>query len=316
MHLKHGWTVAAVIGTSMIVSHVAAQGTPPPPQNPPAATTPQTAPPAEAPAGRSRGAGRGQAVFPAQQRPTGDPALIERGKTIYSTLCTACHGADLRGGQLGGPNLLRSQLMLSDQQGELVLPIIQGARAEKGMPALPLSPDDVKAVAEYIHAVLATSQRQGAPPPTNTPPPDILVGDAAAGQTYFTAKCSSCHSATGDLQGIGTRFPDAKTLQNFWVSGGRVGGRGGGRGAGGANRRPTTVAVTLPSGEKVEGRLVAYDDFLVTLADADGAIRSFRREGDRPKVEITDPLEPHRALLGVYTDKDIHDLTAYLVTVK
>ena len=32
--------------------------------------------------------------------------------------------------------------------------------------------------------------------------------------------------------------------------------------------------------------------------------------------EIHDPLEGHKKLLSVYTDKEIHDVTAYLVTVK
>jgi len=194
------------------------------------------------------------------------------------------------------------------------------------MPPLPLPPDDVKAVAAYIHSVLASAQRQGSPPPGPEPILNVLVGDAAAGETYFAAKCSSCHSTTGNLAGIGTRFPDAKALQNFWVSGGRGGGRGGGgggfRGAGPPNNaRAVTATITLPAGEqpageKTEGRVVRYDDFLITLELEDGSLRTVRREGDKPKVEIRDPLAPHRALLGVYTDKDIHDVTAYLVTVK
>lgn len=247
--------------------------------------------------------------------------MIERGRALYGVNCTSCHGVDLRGGQLNGPNLLRSQLMLNDQEGELLLPIVQGARAEKGMPPLPLQPDDVKAVAAYIHSVLASAERQGGPPPGPEPILNVLVGDAAAGEAYFAAKCSSCHSTTGNLAGIGTRFPDAKTLQNVWVSGGRAGGRGGGgagfRGAGPPNNaRAVTATITLPNGEKIEGRVVRYDDFLITLALEDGSQRTVRREGDKPTVQIRDPLEPHRALLGVYTDKDIHDVTAYLVTVK
>ena len=79
---------------------------------------------------------------------------------------------------------------------------------------------------------------------------------------------------------------------------------------------PTTVTVTTASGQKVEGRLVRIDDFMVTLTDADGTPRTFRRDGDVPKVEVHDPMKPHRDLLPVYTDKDIHDVTAYLVTVK
>jgi cytochrome c oxidase cbb3-type subunit 3 len=74
--------------------------------------------------------------------------------------------------------------------------------------------------------------------------------------------------------------------------------------------------VTLPSGEKVEGRLVRIDDFLVTLGLADGTTRTFRRDGDALKVDVRDPLKMHRDLLAVYTDKDLHDVTAYLVTLK
>jgi cytochrome c oxidase cbb3-type subunit 3 len=284
-------------------------------QAPPPAT-PQTVPPQQPAGGRQGGRGTQPGTFPAQQRPPGDPALIERGKGVYSATCTACHGADLRGGQLGGPNLLRSLVVLNDQQGELILPIVRGSRAERGMPPLPLSDDDVRAVAEYIHGVLATSGRQGGPPGIAAPAPNIVIGDATAGQAYFAAKCSSCHSPTGDLQGIATRIPDPKTLQTMWVSGGAVGGRGGrGPSPVGAVRKPVTVTVTTPS-EKVNGRLVRVDHFIVTLALDDGTLRSFRRTGDSPKVEIQDPIAAHKALMSVYTEKDIYDTTAYLVTLK
>jgi cytochrome c oxidase cbb3-type subunit 3 len=106
--------------------------------------------------------------------------------------------------------------------------------------------------------------------------------------------------------------PDPRALQNFWVSGG--GGRG--RGAAASNAKPVTVTVTLASGATLEGVLVKFDDFLVTLRQEDGTVRSVRRDGDVPKVEIRDPLEPHRQLLTVYTDKDMHDVTAYLVTLR
>jgi cytochrome c oxidase cbb3-type subunit 3 len=76
------------------------------------------------------------------------------------------------------------------------------------------------------------------------------------------------------------------------------------------------VTVTLSSGEKVAGRLLRIDHFIVSLEQEDGTQRSFRREGDRPKVDITDPLEGHKALLMVLTEKDMHDVTAYLVTLK
>ena len=195
------------------------------------------------------------------------------------------------------------------------------------MPPLPLPDADVNAIAEYIHSVVATARGQGAPPESDTPPPNALVGDAKAGEVYFAAKCSSCHSPTGDLAGIGTKVSEAKMLQNSWVVGGGGGGRGGGgRGRGGrgaapgevppSDRRTVTATVTLPTGVKVQGRLVRLDNFFVTLLLDDGSLRTFRRNGDRPKVDVKDPLEAHRTLPATLTDKDMHDVTAYLATLK
>jgi cytochrome c oxidase cbb3-type subunit 3 len=250
---------------------------------------------------------------PGQQRPAGDPAQIARGKTLYGISCTGCHGADLRGGDLGGPNLLRSQVALSDRDSELILPIIQGSRKDGGMPAIPMSPQDGKAVAAYIRSVLETIGRQGMPPSLGQAAPSVLVGDASAGKTYFAAKCSGCHSITGDLEGIAKKIPDARTLQNTWVAGGMRTRRGP---AASSARSVAAVTVTPPSGESVEGKLVRIDDFLVTVRLADGTERTFRRDGDIPKVDIRDPMKTHRDLLALYTDKDMHDVTAYLVTLK
>jgi cytochrome c oxidase cbb3-type subunit 3 len=304
---------ATLLGlTFAVAACLTAQGTPPPPaggvQNPPA------------PGGRGGGGRRAGGFVPGQQRPPGDPAQIARGKTLYGIGCAGCHGADLRGGDLGGPNLLRSQVALSDRDGELVLPIIQGSRKDSGMPAIDMSPADGAAVAAYVRSVLETIGRQGTPPSVGLLPPSVLVGNAGAGQAYFAAKCGACHSSTGDLQGIATRIADPKTLQNTWVSGGGRGGRGG-RGGGGAaaaepSARTVTVAVTLPTGERTEGRLVRIDDFLVTVGLPDGTLRTFRREGELPKVDVRDPMQAHRDLLAVYTDQDMHDVTAYLVTLK
>jgi cytochrome c oxidase cbb3-type subunit 3 len=271
---------------------------------------------------QGRGAGQG---FPKTQRAPDDPAVVERGSTLYGINCRLCHGADLRGGDMGGINLLRSQLVLGDQNGEAILPVVHGGRNTPGMPPMPPIPlpdDDVRAIATYIHSVMARSPGQGGPPPGPPVVLNIVVGDAAAGQRYFAANCASCHSATGDLQGLATRYPEPMQLQNTWVGGrGQAGGRGG-RGAGGdapaAARapKPTTVTVTTPAGERVEGRLDRIDDFIVILTPADGVQRSFRRSGAVPQVQVNDPLAGHKALLTKYTDKDIHDVTAYLVTLK
>lgn len=251
--------------------------------------------------------------FNGNARTVGDPAQIARGKALYGVNCAGCHGVDLRGGDLGGPNLLRSQVALSDQNGELILPIIHGSRRDSGMPAIPISDEDGLAVATYVRSVIADIGSQGRPPSAGKEPPSILVGNAQAGQAYFASKCASCHSADGDLKGIGSRFSDPKALQSAWVAGGR---RRFMSPSSASTRRTPTVTVTLPSGERIEGRLLRIDDFVVSVGLSDGSERTIRREGDVPKVEIHDPMQTHRDLLAVYTDKDIHDITAYLVTLK
>ena len=259
--------------------------------------------------GAGQGPDRRQAPFPALQRPPGDQELIARGQALYGISCRSCHGVDLRGGELEGPNLLRSQLVLRDQQGELMGPVILEGRSSPGggeMPPQPLPEEDVRAVVAYIHDILSTASRQGGPPPGAEVELDILVGDATEGQAYFAARCAACHSPTGDLEGIGGRIPVAQELQNTWVRGA----------ARGADRPPVIVTVTLASGERVEGRLERLNDFLVVLTDADGRHRSFTRRGETPRVDVVDPLAAHREMLPVYTDTDIHNVTAYLVTLQ
>lgn len=312
MNIGRVIVAAAFAATTGVVARVAAQGTPP--AQPPATGQQQPAPP-----GGRGGQGRGgePAVFPAQQRAPGDPAVIERGKALFTVNCVACHGSDLRGGVTGGPNLLRSQVVLTDEHGEQIIQIVRGARAERGMPALPLPDDDVVAIAEYIHSVLATAQRQGAPPPSAAPVPNAIVGDAAAGQVYFSARCASCHSPNGDLQGIGSRLPEGKALQNFWVSGGTFGAGGRrGRGAASMEGKVPTASATLPGGERVEGMIARMDNFLLTVRLTDGSLRSIRRDDPRIRIDIKDPLDAHRQLLSALTDKDMHDVTAYLATLK
>ena len=269
-----------------------------------AAQAPQTVP-APPPAGRGRGGGGGGfgAAFP--QHAPGDPAAIERGKALYGVNCNFCHGSDARGGE-GGPNLLRSDLVLNDKNGELIATIVQNGRGE--MPPLKLTNAQVSDVAAFLHNFRVSGYDA-----SRMEPPNILVGDATAGEAVFRVKCASCHSPTGDLKGIASKITDPKLLQNtFLMPGG--GGRGG-RG-GGAAPKPVTVTVTPASGAKIEGRLLRIDDFTVALLDSDGMQHTIRRDGDSPKVEIHDPLKPHRDMLPTYTDKDIHNLTSYLVTLK
>jgi cytochrome c oxidase cbb3-type subunit 3 len=209
--------------------------------------------------------------------------------------------------------LLRSLIVLDDQGGEDLVPLIRdGRRGAVGvMPAFALPEHDLVAIAEFIHSVMGQAGRQGRPPERDTPHElNVVVGDRAAGELYFGRACSRCHSPTGDLQGIATRVPDPRALQNLWVAGATgVGGRGG-------DNSRITVTVTPAGGAPITGRLVRIDDFIITLMQPDGVRRTFRREGSVPKVEIDDPLEPHRRLALELTDRDMHNVTAYLATLK
>jgi mono/diheme cytochrome c family protein len=243
-------------------------------------------------------------------RPPGDPAEIERGKALYGVNCQFCHGADTRGGD-SGPSLLRSGLVLDDQHGELMGPVIQNGRPDRGMPKFAFTNEQVADVAAFIHTFRAAGYDE-----SRVKPPSIVVGDAKAGEGFFASKCAACHSATGDLKGLASRFPDERLLQQTWLMPGTGGGRGG---PPPVTVKPARVTVTLPSGEKVSGVLDRVDDFMVSLRTDDGAYRTFQTPpgaNNAAKVEIDDPLKPHKDLLKVYTDADIHNVTAYLVTLK
>ncbi|HEX3836716.1 MAG TPA: cytochrome c [Steroidobacteraceae bacterium] len=260
----------------------------------------------------------GQATFPGKQRPAGDPAVIARGQALFGINCKACHGADLRGGDLGGPNLLRSALVLGDEAGEAIIPVVQKGRpaSQDGppMPAFPLALPDIQAISEYIHSVVGRKANQGGPPPQPEKPLNILIGDPRRGAEYFAAHCQGCHSISGDLRGIAARISNPATLQDSWVAGRRSGPRV----AGAPAAPPTEVLVTLDSGDTVHGTLQHIDDFTVSLTTAQGQYRSFTRQGPQGvrAVEVHDPLQQHRQLLSEYTDRDMHDVTAYLATLK
>jgi cytochrome c oxidase cbb3-type subunit III len=302
-----------------------------PPQTPaPAGQTPPAPPPGQTPAQQGltppagRGAGRqgGQAAgggqrrggFTQYTREIAPQDVLVRGKSLYEAQCAACHASDLRGGPKG-TNLLRSGIALTDQHGELV-----GAAVAKHTPALSPVQADVVAIAEFIHSVHATMGGQGSPPGRNPTGIElnVLVGDPKQGEAYFKASCATCHSLTGDLKGIGSKYPDARALQNAWVagSGGTFG--GGGRGGGGGGN-PATV--TMANGTKVEGTLVRKTDWLVILTLPDGTRKSMPRDPSTglPKVDVKDPQDAHKKMVLELDDpenKRMHDVTAYLWTVK
>jgi cytochrome c oxidase cbb3-type subunit III len=237
-----------------------------------------------------------------------DPKAYERGTALYASYCAGCHGPTGHGGP-GAPDLVRSLVVLDDEKGILITPVLRDGRPDAGMPKLGLTDAQISDLVDWLHV-----QTYAADHRTTYAYQDVLTGDAKKGEAYFKVTCAGCHSATGDLKGIGARY-DGFALQGRWLQprGGR-GGRGGGETA--STRGDTTVTVTLPSGKKVSGTLDRVDDFSVSLRDSAGEYHSFTRDGAVPKVEINDPLKPHTDLLAKYTDADVHNITAYLVTLK
>jgi mono/diheme cytochrome c family protein len=270
---------------------------------------------AQEPAVRPTPPGRGAAA--AVTGSGQDPVAVERGAKLFATNCAGCHGAAARGGP-GAPDLLRSIIVLDDEKGILIAPVIRNGRPDLGMPKSMLPDAQVADIIAWLHV-----QTWAAGHRTTYAFQDVLTGDAKKGEAYFNTACAACHSPTGDLKGIGGRY-DAFSLQARWLQprGGRGGGGGGGRGGrGGAapaasSRSAITVTVTPASGAPISGTLDRIDDFSVSLRDSGGEYHSFARDGDAPKVEVHDPLRPHTDLLRRYTDADIHNVTAYLVTLK
>jgi len=237
-----------------------------------------------------------------------DPAALERGRTLYSSSCAFCHGADARGAQ--GPDLARSLYVTNDDGGRVLGEFLKTGRPANGMPPFPtLAATDLSDLSAFLKTRVAAAMAR---PPMD--PASIVVGDAAAGAAYFNGagRCSTCHSPTGDFKGLGAKY-NPVVLQGRMVNPRVV---GGGRGVTVPPPPPATVKVTIPGGHVVSGRLVSVSDFFVTLVDSSGVRRTIERDNDVPKVEISDPLEAHRQQMLVYTDQIMHDLVAYLVTLK
>ncbi len=239
--------------------------------------------------------------------PKYDPASVERGHQRFVSSCGFCHGSNAKGGEKG-PDLLRSVLVLHDENGKSIGPVILNGRPDKGMPHFAFTPEQITDIANFLHnAVNAAADRD------NYKILNIVTGDPKAGEAYFTGagQCTSCHSVTGDLKGIATKY-DPPTLQGKFIQPGYTWMEGNPP----KSVFAISVTVTLPSGEKFTGRPVTLDDFDVSLREADGTYHSFARTKEGPKVEINNRLQAHMDLVKRYKDSDIHNLTAYLVTLK
>jgi cytochrome c oxidase cbb3-type subunit III len=228
-----------------------------------------------------------------------DATMAAAGAKLFGPTCGFCHGADARGGS--GPDLLRSSVVLDDNQGELISQTVHQGRPEKGMPAFPgLTDEQMRELAEYLHLQVELAANRGTYKALN-----VVTGDAKAGEAYFNGqgKCNTCHSATGDLAHIGSRMNPPDLQQKFLYPASRQ------------QPAATRVTVILKDGTQINGTLKHLDDFYVSLYDAAGNYRSVALDKG-VAVHVEDKLVFHRQMLDKYTNQQMHDLTAYLVTLK
>jgi cytochrome c oxidase cbb3-type subunit 3 len=247
------------------------------------------------------GGGRGNTREFLGLGPAPDQAAAKKGEPLYKQNCSTCHGETARGAQ--GPNLVRSVLVLHDEKGEEIGPVIKNGRPQGGMPAFAsLSQDDLYNISQYIHLQVELAANRGTYGTTYGALRNEVSGDAGKGEQFFKGAggCAQCHSVTGDLAKIGAKFPQPSALQSRFLWPATPG-------------RPK-VTVTLASGESIAGTVRTMNDFDISITDTGGRYHQWPRS--QVKVEVEDRLTGHRALLPKYTDADIHNLTAYLVTLK
>ena len=240
---------------------------------------------------------------PAKQHRRTDASESEqakRGRAQFGQSCAFCHGATAKGGA-EGPNLILSQVVRHDEDGSLIGKVIREGRPGQGMPAISLNASQIADVVAFLHAQIESSDsRSAAGPNGGYSAKQLLTGKADAGKQFFQGAggCTHCHSATGDLTGIARRYDPAELQARFLSP------RGGHK----------TAIVSLADGKSMEGELLQLDAFTVAIRSADGWYHSWPLTEVR--VEVHDPLAAHSQLLDQYTDANVHDLLAYLETLK
>jgi cytochrome c oxidase cbb3-type subunit III len=264
---------------------------------------------AQTPAGRGGGGRGGGGLLDqagAADKQIVDPAAADRGKKTYIAECITCHGPSARGGQ-NGSDLVRSLVVLHDRYGNQIGPFLRKGHPVQSTPSPNFTAAQIEDLSHFIHQRVNDTLRTS--PLFHSQ--DVLTGDPKAGEAWFNGagKCNTCHSPKGDLAGIGAKYDPIDMQQKFLFprpAFGR-GGRGGGK--------ATMVTVTPPAGPAVTGVLDRIDDFNVSLRDSDGEYHAWMRT-PALKVKVSDPYAAHNELLDQYTDKNMHDLTAYLETLK
>jgi cytochrome c oxidase cbb3-type subunit III len=220
------------------------------------------------------------------------------GGSLFQQNCAFCHGRDAGGGETG-PDLTRSKLVTADVGGDKIGDVVLHGRPDKGMPAFNFSAEQIANLAAFIHAQQTKAMAQSGKR-KGVDVSDLQTGNVEAGKAYFNGAggCATCHSPTGDLAGIASRYEGLQLEERMLYP----------------KDVKNKVTVTLPSGETVAGTLEYLDEFTVGLKDATGTYRSWRVSDVKVKVDA--PVEAHVALFPKYTDADIHNLMAYIQTLR
>jgi cytochrome c oxidase cbb3-type subunit 3 len=257
--------------------------------------------------------GRGAGESPASQKPPATkerqsfpPEQIQAGQTRFIAQCGFCHGRDAMGGE-AGPDLTRSMLVAEDVRGDKIAPVIRQGRPDKGMPGSNLSDSDIAAMVAFIHDAKAKAESLGGGR-RSVDVDDLQTGNAEAGRRYFNGAggCAKCHSLATDFAKVGARYQGLALLHRLLYP-------GSGRGAGPAPA-PPTATVTTADGKVVIGKVAYQDEFTISIIDAGGWRRSWPLK--QVRVTIDNPLHAHVDQLSKYTDEDMHNVFAYLQTLK
>ena len=238
--------------------------------------------------------------------PAYSPEQIQAGQALFAGQCSFCHGRDAAGGE-GGPDLTASELVAQDVHGDKIGQVVRNGRLDKGMPAFAPTDEQLTAIVAFVHDRKAKA-KEGRRRTVDVT--DLQTGSAEAGKRYFNGEggCAKCHSPSGDLAGIAGKFQGLELLRRMLYEEER-------RGAGGGPAGPVpTATVTLPSGQAVTGKLAYRDEFTIAIVDASGWYRSW--PVSQVKSAVNNPLEAHAELLKKYTDEDMHNVLAYLQTLR
>ena len=274
---------------------------------PPHPSAQSAAPQGSAAAGQERveGASPASQKQPPTATPQSYPAdQVQAGQRLFSAQCGFCHGRDAAGGE-SGSDLTRSALVAEDVRGDKIAGVVRNGRVEKGMAAFNLSDSDMAAIVAFIHDAKAAAESVlgGRRSVLAT---DLQTGNAEAGRQYFSTACAGCHSASGDLAGVATKYEGLALLQRMLYPAANRGG--------GPAPAPPQATVTMRSGQTVTGNLTYRDEFTVTVTDASGWPRSWPTS--QVNFTVSDPLQSHFDRLGEYTDDDMHNVLAYLQTLR